>query len=305
MTTQRIGFIGLGIMGRGMVKNLVEKGFFVTLWNRTKLRAVEFASELTGAHPVAVAESPQALAQLTDIVFCCVKDPAAVEEVVFGPNGVLSGARPGFRYVECSTVTPELVQRIAKAFEAIGAGAMEAPVTGSKLGAQSGSLVFITGGPTALHEELLPVLSAMGKKFIHCGPSGHAAMIKLVGNSTLSFMLEGLAEGLVVAQKFGVDLSKVLEVVQSSGYASPFFAWKGGNMLSGDFDTHFSVDLLVKDQTLMLAEAARQSASMPALAAIREVFQSARGQGLGDQDISSVIEVLRAAAGIKTPPSNG
>lgn len=303
MLELRIGFIGLGIMGRGMAKNLVEKGYPVTVWNRTRATAEQYAQSLKGNCAVQLANTPKELAETTDVVFCCVSDPAAVEAVVFVPDGVLAGARAGFRYVECSTVTPELVQRIASAFESVGARSMEAPVTGSKLGAESGQLVFITGGPAALHEELLPLFLAMGKKAVHCGPSGHAAMVKLVGNSTLSFMLEGLAEGLVVAQKFGVDLNRVLEVVQSSGYASPFFAWKGGNMLAQDFETHFSVDLLVKDQTLMLAEAARQRASMPGLAAVREVFQSARGQGLGDKDISSVIEALRTLAGISSAKS--
>jgi 3-hydroxyisobutyrate dehydrogenase-like beta-hydroxyacid dehydrogenase len=137
----------------------------------------------------------------------------------------------------------------------------------------------------------------MGSRAIHCGPTGQAALMKLVGNSLISFMLEGLCEGLVVASKAGLSLDKVLEVVAASGFASPYYAFKGAAIRERCFDTHFSIDLLVKDQTLMLETAARQKTPMPGLAAIREVFQAARAQGYGGDDICSVIRALERAAG--------
>jgi 3-hydroxyisobutyrate dehydrogenase len=215
---------------------------------------------------------------------------------VFAEDGVLHAARPGFRYVECSTVSPELVRRIGSALAEHGAAALEAPMTGSRLGAENGTLLFMTGGEPALHAELEPLLLAMGSRAIHCGGSGQGALMKLVGNTLISFMLEGLCEGLVVAEKGGLSVPKVLEVVAASGFASPYFAFKGRAIEQRTFDTHFSIDLLVKDQSLMLAEAARQRTPLPALAAIREVFQAARAQGLGSEDIAAVIKVLERAA---------
>jgi 3-hydroxyisobutyrate dehydrogenase len=289
---QRVGFIGLGIMGQGMVSSLIRNGYSVRVWNRSREKARALFRELP------FAESPRALAEQSDVVISCVADPAAVERVVFAEDGVLAAARPGFAYVECSTVSPGLVRRIAQAFEARGAQALEAPVTGSKLGAQNGSLLFMTGGDPALHSALEPLLRSMGTRAIHCGESGQGALMKLVGNSLISFMLEGLCEGLTVARKGGLPIATVLEVIQAAGFASPYFAFKGAAIEARDFDTHFSIDLLVKDQSLMLAEAAEQRTPLPGLAAIREVFQAARAQGLGAADISAVVQVVERAAGL-------
>jgi 3-hydroxyisobutyrate dehydrogenase-like beta-hydroxyacid dehydrogenase len=190
------------------------------------------------------------------------------------------------------------VRRIAEALAERGAGFLEAPVTGSRLGAQSGTLLFMTGGPLELHRELEPLLLSMGSRAVHCGGTGQGALMKLVGNTVISFMLEGLCEGLVVAKKGGLGVEKVLEVIAASGFASPYFAFKGAALRDRDFEPHFSIDLLVKDQSLMLAEAATLAAPMPALAAVREVFQAARAQGFGSEDISAVIRSLERAAGL-------
>jgi 3-hydroxyisobutyrate dehydrogenase-like beta-hydroxyacid dehydrogenase len=289
---QRIGFAGLGIMGAGMVKNLVKKGYAVSVWNRSPERIAALELGLP------VCASPKELAEQSDVVIACVANPEAVERVVFAEDGVLAGVRPGFRYVECSTVSPELVRRVASAFAERGAGAIEAPVTGSRLAADQGTLLFMTGGPEALHRELEPLLLAMGSRAIRVGESGEGALMKLIGNGLISFMLEGLCEGLVVAQKAGLSFEKVLEVVMASGFQSPYFAFKGKAIRERDFFTHFAIDLMVKDQSLMLAEAERRRVPMPGLAAIREVFQAARAQGHGDEDIGAVIKALERAAGL-------
>lgn len=288
---QRIGFVGLGIMGSGMARNLARKGYAVRVWNRSAERAAELGLPL--------AESPRTLAAESDLVVTCVSDPAAVERVVFAEDGVLAAARPGFRYVECSTVSPELVRELALAFSERGAGMLEAPVTGSRNGAANGTLLFMTGGSEALHRELEPVLLAMGSRAIHCGENGQGALMKLVGNALISSMLVGLCEGLVVAQKGGLGIAKVLEVIAASGFSSPYFDFKGKAIEARAFDTHFSVDLLVKDQSLMLAEAAGQGTPMPVLAAIREVFQAARAQGFGGEDIAGVVRAVERAAALR------
>ncbi|HEY3595678.1 MAG TPA: NAD-binding protein [Polyangiaceae bacterium] len=139
----------------------------------------------------------------------------------------------------------------------------------------------------------------MGSRAIHCGPIGQGALMKLIGNSMISFMLEGLCEGLVVAQKGGLPVKTVLEVIAASGFASPYYQFKGNAIAGRDFDPHFSIDLLVKDQSLMLGEAAAQRTPLPGLAAIREVFQSARAQGLGQEDIGAVVKALERLAGVE------
>ena len=291
--SNRVGFAGLGIMGSRMARNLMTKGHEVTVWNRTAERARALAD--AGA---SVAATPCALAEATDVVVACVADPAALERVVFAADGVLAGARPGLRFIDASTVSPDTSLRVAEAFRAKGADALEAPMTGSKNGAERGTLLFMTGGRPETHEELLPVLMAMGSKAIYCGETGQASVAKLIGNTIISFMLEGLCEGLIVGRKAGLPVEKLLEVVMASGFASPYYAFKGEAIAKRDFATHFSIDLLVKDQTLMLAEAAKQRAPMPGLAAIREVHQAARGQGLGGEDIAAVVKVLEKSAGI-------
>jgi 3-hydroxyisobutyrate dehydrogenase len=290
---KRIGFAGMGLMGSRMARNLLVKGFPLTVWNRTPARCEPLARE--GAK---VARTPRELAETSDVVVACVADPDAAGRIMFAEDGIRPAIRPGFRYLECSTISPGLVRRMGEVLRAKGADVLEAPVTGSKLGSEKGTLLFMTGGRPETHEELMPVMMAMGTKAILCGELGQASVVKLVGNTIISFMLEGFCEGAVVAQKAGVPLQKVLEVVMASGFASPYFAFKGAAIEKRDFDQHFSIDLLVKDQTLMMEEAAAARAPMPGLAAIREVFQAARAQGLGQEDIAAVVKTLEKAAGV-------
>ena len=291
--SKRIGFAGLGLMGSRMASNFLGKGFPLTVWNRTRERCEALARK--GAR---VADTPRALAEAADVVVCCVADPAAVERVVFAEDGVLAAVHPGFRYLETSTISPELARRVAEAFRSRGADMLEAPVTGSKLGAEKGTLLLMTGGRREVHNELMPVMMAVGTRAIYCGETGQASVMKLIGNTLISFMLEGFCEGLVVGRKAGLKVETMVEVIMASGFASPYFTFKGGAIAKRDFDTHFSIDLLVKDQGLMLAEAGARRVPMPGLGAIREVFQAARGQGFGHEDIAAVVKVLEKSTGL-------
>jgi len=291
--TKRVGFAGLGLMGSRMAANLQAKGFPLTVWNRTPVRCEPLAK--AGA---AVAKTPRELAEKSEVVVACVADPPAVESLVFGEGGLLGGVRPGFRYVEASTVSPDLTKRVAAALRERGADLLEAPMTGSKNGAAQGTLLFMTGGKPEVHEELQPVLMAMGTKAIYCGEVGQGATVKLIGNTMISFMLEGLCEGLVVGRKAGLSAEKIIEVFMASGFSSPYFQFKGGAMAKRDFEQHFSIDLLVKDQTLMLTEAAALKVPMPGLAAIREVCQSARALGFGQEDIGAAVKAIERSAGV-------
>jgi 3-hydroxyisobutyrate dehydrogenase-like beta-hydroxyacid dehydrogenase len=281
-------------MGSRMARQLLTKGFPLTVWNRSPERC-----ESLGAAGAGVASTPRELAEASDVVVCCVSDPAAVERVVFAQDGVLGAARAGFRYLETSTISPDLARCVTEAFRAKGADALEAPVTGSKLGAQNGTLLFMTAGRREVHDELLPVMMAMGSKAIYCGEPGQAQVVKLIGNTLISFMLEGLCEGIVLGRKAGLSIETILEVVMASGYQSPYYMFKGTAIASRDFEQHFSIDLLVKDQALMLAEAAKQRTPMPGLAAIRQVFEAARAQGFGREDIAAVVKALEAGTALE------
>jgi len=276
-----------------MAPHFLARGYPLTVWNRTPGRA-----EPLRQRGAAVAATPRDLAAASDVVFACISDPVAVERLVFADDGLIHGVRPGFRYVETSTISPDLAKRVDHALQAKGAAMLEAPVTGSKNGATNASLLLMTGGSREIHEELLPLLQVIGSKAIYCGPMGSASFVKLLGNTYISFMLEALAETSVLARKVSIPLETVLEVVMASGFASPYYTFKGGALIKRDFDQHFSIDLLVKDQNLMLAEAASLGASMPGLVAIRDVCQAARDQGHGQDDIIGVAKVLERAAGI-------
>ena len=290
--SQRIGFAGLGLMGSRMARNLLKKGFETTVWNRTPARTAPLAAE--GAK---VATTPRELAERSDVVVACVADPPAVERLVFADDGLIHAARKGFRFLDCSTVSPETTKRVQAALREKGADSLEAPVTGSKNGAEQGTLLFMTGGDPAVHDELLPLMMAMGSKAIYCGEMGKGTVTKLIGNSVISFMLEALCEGIVVGRRCGVPLETLVEVVQASGYSSPYYGFKGAAIAKRDFSEHFAIDLLVKDQSLMLETAAGAKVPMPGLAAVREVFQAARAQGYGREDICAVVKTLERAAG--------
>jgi 3-hydroxyisobutyrate dehydrogenase-like beta-hydroxyacid dehydrogenase len=291
---KRIGFAGLGLMGSRMARHYLDKGFPLTVWNRTPEKCEPLAA--AGA---AVARTPRELAEASDVVVTCVADPNAVGRIVFAEDGVRAAARPGFRYLETSTISPGLARRVAEVLRTRGADMLEAPVTGSKIGAEKGTLVLMTAGRREVHEELMPVMMAVGSKTIHCGEEiGKASVVKLIGNTIISFMLEGLCEGLVLGRKAGLSIETMLEVIMASGYASPYFTFKGGAIARRDWDTHFSIDLLVKDQTLMLDEAGLRGVPMPGLAAIREVFQAARAHGFGGEDIAAVVKAVETAAGL-------
>jgi 3-hydroxyisobutyrate dehydrogenase len=291
----RVGFAGLGLMGLRMARNILRHGHELSVWNRTPERAEGLVA--AGAR---LAATPRELAEASEVVIACVSDGNAVGRIVFAEDGIRPAARPGLAYVECSTISPGLVRRVGDALRARGADVLEAPVTGSKLGAEKGTLLLMTGGERAVLERLTPLLMTFGSKAIHCGELGQASVVKLIGNTIISFMLEGLCEGAAVARRAGVALQTVLEVVMASGFASPYYAFKGDAIIRRDWDTHFSIDLMHKDQTLMLDEADVHRVPMPGLAAIREVFQAARAQGWGEQDIVAVVKAVEAAAGLPT-----
>lgn len=286
----RVGYIGLGIMGGGMARNLITKGHAVTVWNRNPERAAPLRE--AGA---AVADSPRALAAGAEVVCTCVSDPAALAAVSEGPNGFLAGLKPGALVIDFSTVGPAAVQALEAACRAREARFLAAPVTGSKNGAAAGTLLLMCGGPADTFAAAQPVLTAVGSKAILVGDAAQAAQMKVIGNLILSHMLEALSEGTALAAGAGISVEKVLEVVQASGYSSPFWDFKGKALAARDFSTHFSVDLMHKDLTLAMELGHQHGVPLPGAASIREVYQLARAQGLGQQDIVATAAVISPA----------
>ena len=279
----RIGFLGLGLMGSRMAANLCKKGHTVTVWNRS----VEGAAALS-ALGCAVAGTPADAARGAEAVALCLADPPAVEATALAPGGVVDTLAPGALLVDFSTGSPELALRLEAACAARGARFLESPVTGSKVGAEQGTLVLMCGGSAETLAAARPLLEAVATKIIHVGPVGSATRVKLIGNTMIALMLEALCEGLATCQAAGVDPAKLLEVVQASGYQSPYWNFKGKAILASDFETHFSIDLMHKDLTLALEAAGRLGVPAPGLAMVREQFQAARAQGHGGADIAAL-----------------
>lgn len=288
----RIGFLGLGLMGTGMASNLVKKGHDVTVWNRSAGRAKPLAA--LGAK---VAATPADAARGVEAVAMCLADPPAVESAVFGAAGILETLASGSVVVDLSTGSPALAMKLDAAVRTKGARFVESPVTGSKNGAAAGTLVLMCGGDDAALAAAKPILDAVGSRTIHVGPVGSATRVKLIGNTFIGLMLEALCEGVVLCEKAGIPPAKLLEVVQSSGYASPYWDFKGKAILGGDFETHFSADLMHKDLTLALEAANELRVPVPGLAMVREQFQALRAMGAGGEDIAALVKVLRRAAG--------
>jgi len=295
MSTQaikKVGFVGLGIMGSRMARNLARKGFEVTVWNRTRSRA-----EPLRAEGIKLAGSPAVLASEVDAFCSCLSDPSAIREVVFAKDGLLTGSKAGQLFIDFSTVSPEFSRELEAGATRQGLDFVEAPVTGSKTGAEKGTLLMMVGAKAQALERAQPVLQAVGEKVIHCGPVGAGSQVKLAGNALISMMLEGLCEAMLLTQRAGVDPRKFLEVVQSSGFRSPYYDFKGPSILRREFETHFSIDLMFKDLSLFLESAARHRIPTPSVAAVKETYQLARAQGKGQMDIGAVVTALEDLSG--------
>jgi len=290
----KVGFLGLGIMGAPMALNLKKKGFEVTVWNRTAEKAR--ALEAQGLH---VAATPAELAKQVDVYCTAVADPAALEDVALGAHGLLRSARKGQLFIDFSTVSVQLVQQLAAEFAAHGVDFADAPVTGSKSGAEKGTLVIMTGCSEATLARANPVFMAVGEKVVHCGPVGAGTQVKLAGNALIASMLQAFSEGMLLTTKAGVDPRKFVEVVQASGFRSPYYDFKGKALLGRDFATHFSIDLMHKDLSLFLDNAAGYRVPTPAAAAMRETYNVARAAGKGSQDITAVITAYEELVGVK------
>lgn len=289
MNITRVGFLGLGIMGAPMAKNLKKKGFEVVVWNRTPAKAEALAAE-----GLRIASSPAALAKEVDAICTCVADPAALQDVV---KQILPALRPGQLWIDFSTVSVDLVQSLAAQLSASGVDFADAPVTGSRGGAEKGTLVIMTGCSASTLDRATPIFQAVGEKVIHCGEVGAGTQVKLAGNALIAGMLQCFSEGLLLTKKAGGDPRKLMEVIQASGFRSPYFEFKGKAILERDFTTHFSIDLMHKDLSLFVENAATNKVPTPTAASLKETYNLARAAGHGGQDIAAVITAFETIVG--------
>jgi len=272
----RAGFIGLGLMGRGMAGNLLKKGMGLVVYNRTPGRAAELGSE--GA---LVVPSPAAVAQATDVIGICVTDGAAVESVV---SALLPALRPGQFVLDHSTIAPEQTRILAAAVAATGAELLDAPVTGGDRGAAAGTLTIMVGGSSAGYAAVRPYLEAIGKKIVHVGGSGQGQVVKLVNNFIGGIALAGAAEGLLLGLRAGVPLQTMMEVLSAGSASSVSLQILADRLARADFTPGFSLSNRLKDMDLALEAADGLHAATPVGAAVAGLFRERRDRGEADLD---------------------
>ena len=288
MSTPRIAFLGLGLMGGGMARRLLGAGFAVTVFNRTPARAEPLAA--AGAR---VAGSPREAAAGAEVVFSMVADDAASRAIWLGPDGAIAGAARGAVLVECSTLTVAWVQELAKAAAAAGAECIDAPVTGSKNQAAAGELNFLTGGNAAALETIRPALNAMGRSVTHLGPTGSGALLKLINNFLAGVHVAATAEAVAWIERTELDRAQAIAFLSDSAVGSPVTKTVAARMCAPDFTPNFFLRLMAKDLGYASGEAAKAGQQLTSAAMARDVFQRAIAAGHGDKDMSAVVEPLR------------
>jgi 2-hydroxy-3-oxopropionate reductase len=282
-----VGFIGLGLMGGPMAKNLAKAGFPLVVWNRTREKAEELVRESTGLD-VKAGANPRETADKADFLITIVSDPPALEEVLSGQNGAIEGLRRGATYVDSSTVSPDLVRRIGTACAQRGVGFLDAPVTGGTWGADKGELVFMVGGEKEVLERAKPVLEALGKRIFLLGPTGAGQTVKLAMNLILALQVDALAEALALVATEGVPGERLIEVLQSSMARAGVLDVKAPFMLKNEFPASFPLRLMHKDMRLALELAKRHGLNLPAAEASYSAYDAVKKSSTDDPDYAAV-----------------
>lgn len=281
-------------MGAPMTENLLKKGFAVTVYNRTGSKAEPLAA--LGAK---VASSPAEAAAEADMVITMLSNDDVVREAYEGENSVFSAVRSGMILMDSSTISPALARELAGKTAKLGAAFLDAPVTGSKPGAENGTLLFMVGGDAAVLERANPVIGAMGTKIIHMGPSGSGAIAKLSHNTIVGINNIAFVEGMTIAAGGGLDLAKFSEVVNGGSGGSKASEMKTPKLLTGDYSVQFGLSLMLKDLRLASVLSDGLKVPTPLLEAAKSLFQVAEAGGLGEQDLCAVAKVYEQWAGTK------
>ena len=288
---ERIGFLGLGTMGAAMAGHLGRSGRPLTVWNRTPGRAAELVAG--GATEGA---SPAAVAGASDVIVLCVSDTPDVEAVLFGPDGVAAGVRRGSLVIDCSTIAPAATRTMAGRLAELGVDFADAPVSGGSEGAQKATLTIFVGAEPAVFERARPILEVIGKTITHVGPVGSGQAVKAVNQVILAGTYLGVAEGIVLALKAGLDVDQVVGALGGGAAQSWVLANRSGRMLANDYPLGFKVALHLKDLGIALGLAGESGVELPVTELCAEIERSLVDAGHADDDMSAVARRIRALA---------
>lgn len=289
----RVGYIGLGLMGSGMARNLLKAGHTLVVHNRSRAIVEQLARE--GA---IVATSPRAVAEQSDFVCTNLPDSPDVEQVALGPEGIIEGARPGLIFMDHSTIKPETARHIAAEFAQAGVLALDAPVSGGDIGARAGTLSIMVGGPREAFDRALPLLEAMGKTIIWVGESGAGQIAKAANQIVVAGTMVAMAEALVLAQKAGVDPARVVQAISRGAAQCWALDTKPPKLFRRDLSPGFKAYMQAKDLKIVIDTGRAYHVAMPLTAVAQQLYEAMVGMGNGDLDNSAVITVLEALADV-------
>jgi 3-hydroxyisobutyrate dehydrogenase len=292
MPTERIGFVGTGIMGKPMVKNLLKAGYSVTVNTRTRSRAEELVS--LGAE---WADNPAAVAKCSDVVISCVADTPDVEAVLLGAGGVIEAAREGLICVDMSTISPAATKEMGEKLSARGVTLLDAPISGGEIGAIEAKLSIMIGGPEDAVEKVRPIMDAMGKAVTHCGPLGSGQMTKLANQVMVIHTIMSISEGLAFAESAGLDLETTWKVTTAGAAGSHSLKVLGKKIIDGELGPAFMVDLQAKDLRLVMECADQIKQPLPGVALAQQLLSSLQAQGRGTDGTQALVDVIRQLAG--------
>ncbi|MBA3701314.1 MAG: 2-hydroxy-3-oxopropionate reductase [Rubrobacteraceae bacterium] len=289
---ERIGFVGLGIMGGPMAKNLMEADYELVLYNRTKEKAEEIAGD--GA---TVADSPREVAENSDIIITMLPDSPQVEVILAGEGGVLEGLGEGSLVVDMSTISPVVTKVLAEKVEERGASMLDAPVSGGDVGAQQGELSIMVGGSEEDFERARPLFDVMGRAATHVGPVGAGQVVKACNQIVVALTIEAVSEALVLGSKAGVKPEKVVEALSGGLAGSAVMEAKKEKFFDHDFDPGFRVELHHKDLGIALAAGREYGVTLPVTAIVDQMLQDLRMRGRGDRDHSALLTLIEDSSG--------
>jgi 3-hydroxyisobutyrate dehydrogenase-like beta-hydroxyacid dehydrogenase len=290
-----LGYVGLGVMGSSVTRRLLAAGHTVHVWNRTREKAEPLLE--VGAQ---WADSPREVAERAEIVFTMVTNTAAVRAVFEGDDGILAGLTPGKIYVDMSTASPANSRALAEQVEAAGAQMLDAPVSGTSITVDQGKASLMVGGDTDAFERAKPILEAIGPKVFHMGGNGTAVGLKIAINLSLAVQMLAFSEGVLLAEKSGIDRERVVEAMLASVIASPMVAYRGPLVLGHPDEVWFDCHMMQKDMNLALEMGRELEVPLPTTAVTNEFLTAANGMGIGDKDFAVIFDVLASMSGVET-----
>ncbi|MGD9109674.1 MAG: NAD(P)-dependent oxidoreductase [Phycisphaerales bacterium] len=288
MAKEKVGFIGIGIMGKPMAMNLIKAGYALTVHSRTKSKAEQLLDN--GA---SWADSPAQTAQQSNIVITCVTDTHDVRQVLLGENGIIKTAFPGLICIDTSTISPQATVDFGTELQKKGVILIDAPVSGGQIGAVEAKLSIMAGGPEDIVEKVRPVMLAMGKTVTYCGPLGSGQTTKLANQVMVIHTIMSIAEGLAFAEKAGLDLQTTWRVTTSGAASSHSLKVLGKKIINGDFAPAFMVDLQMKDLRLVMECARQMNQPLPGVALAKELLAVLQAQGRGRDGTQALVDVIR------------